>query len=201
MTARKRGHRGSVSNESEDRKMANESFRKEFNVVLDGIELSPEIVAGVSRAIQKAVLQAVATIDTQGDMMMRSSFAQAANGGGNGTSGVEVRFTGAQGSRAAVAGAPALTAGTSGGAPQQSFSMQELASSLARAFLEAPDEGGGGSSSSCTGAATRAPTSGGQSMGAGTRLQDVLRDAHAKVQLAAERERAGGQQPSPGAGP
>jgi hypothetical protein len=100
----------------------------------------------------------------------------------------------------AAVSASASTPGMSGSVTQPSFSMQELATSLARAFLEAPEEGGGGSSSSCTQTAARSPISGGQSVGGRTRLQDVLRDLHAKVQMAAARERGSGQQPNPTAG-
>jgi len=173
--------------------MATQSLRTEFKVAIDGASLSPDVVTTINRAIQKAVLETIAGMDTQGDFMVHSPLSMAASGGGNGTQGVELKFTPGMGVHAPTGGASVSMPGTSGIAAQPSFSMHELSTSLARAFLESPDsDGGGGSSSSTTQGAARPPVSGGQAVAGARRLQDQLRDAHIKVQLAAEQERAAG---------
>jgi hypothetical protein len=63
----------------------------EFRVVIDGIDLKPETVDEVNRAVQKIVLQQLANMDTHGDLMVRLPMATEGNGGG-GTSGVEIRL-------------------------------------------------------------------------------------------------------------
>ena len=103
---------------------------------------------------------------------------------------------GVVGANPAGGAASGMTVGA-GGSP--SFSMQELTTTLARAYL-AGEDGGGGGSSSCTGKAGAA-ASVRQSMGAGTNLQSVLRDAHVKLQQAMQQANspaaaAGGAAPS-----
>jgi hypothetical protein len=97
-----------------------------------------------------------------------------------------------QSAGSSASGSGGLSAGSLRGGTQPSFSMQELASDLARSYLAYAEDGGGGGGSSCTTqSGTVAPLAGGLSAAGSRSLEDVLRDAHRKVQQALEQERGG----------
>jgi len=91
-----------------------------------------------------------------------------------------------------------MPAGGVNGDTGPSFSMREVATNLARAYLEAGDGGGGGCSCTSTGSVgvAQAPAFAENSPAAGashqSRLLETLREAHAQVERAAQQERAGG---------
>ena len=63
--------------------MNDEPTRQEFTAVIEGIELPPEVVDEVTRAVQKAVLTELANIDLQGSVRLRiPSPEEAIDGGG-----------------------------------------------------------------------------------------------------------------------
>ena len=77
-----------------------QSLHQEFKVVIDGIQLQPDVAASINQAIQNAVLQEIANMDTRGDFTVSRPLVQAlaadsadGGGGGGGTGGVSVRFT------------------------------------------------------------------------------------------------------------
>jgi hypothetical protein len=68
--------------------MHNQPARHEFNAVIEGIDLSPEIVDRVARAVQKAVLTELADIDLQGSLRLRIPSPEGINN--DGTQGIWV---------------------------------------------------------------------------------------------------------------
>jgi hypothetical protein len=51
--------------------MEQQRARKEFTAVIEGIELPPEVVDRITRAVQKAVLTELANTDLQGSLNLR----------------------------------------------------------------------------------------------------------------------------------
>jgi hypothetical protein len=51
--------------------MERQRARNEFTAVIEGIELPPEAVDGLTRAVQKAVLTELANTDLQGSLKLR----------------------------------------------------------------------------------------------------------------------------------
>lgn len=69
--------------------MDKQPLRHEFKVVFEGIELRPEIVDRVNRAVQKVVLQEIANLDLKGDLAIHIPQAMIGNGS---TNGIEARI-------------------------------------------------------------------------------------------------------------
>ena len=51
--------------------MEHQPVRNEFTALIEGIELPPELVDGITRAVQKAVLTELASTDLQGTLNLR----------------------------------------------------------------------------------------------------------------------------------
>ncbi len=51
--------------------MAKQPLHYEFKVVFDGLELQPETLDRINRAVQNVVLQEIANIDRQGDLALQ----------------------------------------------------------------------------------------------------------------------------------
>ena len=70
--------------------MDKQPIRHEFKVVIEGIELQPEIVDRINRAVQNIVLQEIANFDRHGDLAVQLPLAKIGNGS---TNGMTVRAT------------------------------------------------------------------------------------------------------------
>jgi len=64
--------------------MNKQPIRHEFKVVIEGIELQPEIVDRMNRAVQNVVLQEIANFDRHGDIAVHLPLAKIGNGPTNG---------------------------------------------------------------------------------------------------------------------
>lgn len=64
--------------------MDKQPLHHEFKVVFEGIQLDPETVDRLNRAIQKIVLQEIANLDRHGDLAVQIPLAKIGNGGTNG---------------------------------------------------------------------------------------------------------------------
>jgi hypothetical protein len=73
-------------------KRASTTTSAEFHVTLDGLALSPEQHAEIEAAIRRAVLEQIAGLDFQGDLVVSPlGQTKALGGGGGATSGIVAR--------------------------------------------------------------------------------------------------------------